>query len=992
LIALLSGCGDSESATPGSSGRGGSPGSGQSGKGGSGPGAGAGSAGKSSGEGGDAGDSEAGAGTTAGDDSGGVGGEGGEASPDAAEAFRWEVNVASSPSACHEPGAAFEPTVSVYDRDGAPISNPSYEVTSDIDGAIEDTGAGSFVVQGEGVHQITVTFTGDAESGASLEPVTFAWISDGSGPEIAVSQPARGAMLVGAGDTEVVSQVTDAVSAIDSITLNGEELLAMPTGSHSIDTIVPATWGLNVLELVATDACGHTTRDVQSYLRSESYRGNATSPAAEARLTDGPLLMTFTQEAMADPTSGGRTDRDDVATLLQAFLQANLYRMIGPAIEGVGVSSIPSCGGLGYDVVALAMDANDVIGLEVSDLRLQSYGLSQNTTIERVSVPLDVEAILGTPVVCTQVSAVAYPVFSAAVSVAAQVGLTQRSDGTIDATNRSVVVTLSDPEISETSVALVDSVLEAVGLDIVADIEEEIETTLETVLPALVETFLNELTSFEAPPAGLPSGLLFTTGGEALAPSATALTQTFHAQTFPTSVETQHPALGSIVRALSAPIPSSHPGPLIFAADDNLINQGLWALWYGGGLEVPDLIGYPGASLRVSGLLPPVVMPADDAGEIRLGLGDLDLTLDLELAEGTLPSIAGPVSVEAYVSYFVEGAVAYDGLRQQLTLTEPTATTYLQVRSIGDRTSDITDAAAREEVETYASDLIERALLVLARGSLGAVFVPPPAIAFSEPIFGGTLESLVVYTDRATRAADHVVFDARFTAELNVPTLDTTCLTTNRAWSSDDLAAAGISEKLSGSLAYAQGMDFLAAQNACPPGRRADDEMPTAFSTSAARYSSLRDDCDRGTTFLGSCIEKHEFPIQYGWYCGALRPIDDQEPGDDDSVDQDGMYSRFLDPVDYCCCLHDVNLFDQAQGSASPENACGMAMCLRQAVGFPSESALIQVMPEVMRARQNMYDMATILCEAGSRTTIAPLPALEVASSLAECRADTLTQ
>ena len=84
---------------------------------------------------------------------------------------------------------------------------------------------------------------------------------------------------------------------------------------------------------------------------------------------------------------------------------------------------------------------------------------------------------------------------------------------------------------------------------------------------------------------------------------------------------------------------------------DDLLNQVLWALWYGGAMDFPDLtalagdVGVPGVSLSLRADLPPVLMRGQNGWNTRVGLGDVYVhaTVDLGTALGTgAPGVSIP--------------------------------------------------------------------------------------------------------------------------------------------------------------------------------------------------------------------------------------------------------------------------------------------------------------------------------------------------------------
>ena len=70
---------------------------------------------------------------------------------------------------------------------------------------------------------------------------------------------------------------------------------------------------------------------------------------------------------------------------------------------------------------------------------------------------------------------------------------------------------------------------------------------------------------------------------------------------------------------------------------------------------------FRGPPSLISAMLPPVLAPASQPGSAKLGLGDLDITLDLKLGPGGDPSRGGPREGQSVlVSYLLDGTVEFD--------------------------------------------------------------------------------------------------------------------------------------------------------------------------------------------------------------------------------------------------------------------------------------------------------------------------------------------
>lgn len=105
--------------------------------------------------------------------------------------------------------------------------------------------------------------------------------------------------------------------------------------------------------------------------------------------------------------------------------------------------------------------------------------------------------------------------------------------------------------------------------------------------------------------------------------------------------------------------------------------------------------------------------------------------------------------------------------------------------------------------------------------------------------------------------------------------------------------------------------------------------------------------------------------LRYGYYCGADHPVQDVTPFNHSK--------QPLDPVDYCCRLHD----DATWADDEAGKACGMMLCLQSAEA--TSGLFSTIMGETGRARQCWFDMSSKICRgAGDLTppgTVSPVNA-----------------
>jgi len=867
-------------------------------------------------------------------------------------AYRWEVSLATSRQpACFQPNSSLPLVVAVYTKSGNPIPNPRYEVTSNVPDAIGPGSAGGWTVRGEGATRITVTYIGDTDPDATITPITLDVLRDGTPPQITISQPVRGAMLVATGDVRVQGEARDDTSPIQSLTVNGVAQATTAGLSQLIDVTPTSRWGLNVIEVVATDSCGNSATHSQSFLRSNEYRPAATGANAAARVARGQMLK-LTQEAVDDHD---RADVDDIATLLERYLERNLSNTLAQSTSGqVIASSVPGCPGVGYRLSVAAPGAT-VAWPTVSELKLNSGNIEEALSFERVTVPLKYEQLwrIGLPRWgCTPGSRSLSASISANVTSSSTSVATVAANGHVDVTIPSITVQLTDVKLSLTGNSTVDNFLSSLLSLMTSYLENAIANVIKSELPASIEQVLNTPLTPSATigggPFGITLGAVAGIDGIDFVPAET--TETAYTQLYPASTGTPYPALGAIARPTTIANLAANPGPMTYAIDDNLTNQGLWALWQGGAMEIPDTIGFPGMALRVSALLPPVLMPGAQPGEVVFGVGDLKVMLSLVQVPGTPPPIRGPVQVEAYVSYVLDGTVAYDSATRDLHVQAAAGNRrmYVQFTRISNGTEDITDAAARAVIETYATGIISRSIEQLADATLISTVLPPLRFQFNEPAAGGTVDALEMEVTALARTADHIVLDLRLKAEEPANAQLEGYLTLNNPWTEQDLIDRKIPSKYFDTTI-----------------RHTDPEVESTHSITVFDYRrTTRPQCDTAGEYSGKqkCLPQWEFPLNYGWYCGAGRPLvgfTDENP--------------VLDPVDYCCVLHDRQIWATVPefvrddpstyipyAEAQARNACGVVMCMSQATGFPAD--ITRRLPYVERARRQMYNKASIAC------------------------------
>ena len=197
------------------------------------------------------------------------------------------------------------------------------------------------VVKEDGSFTATVQFEeGDqlvAVEAEGLPPVFVPVSVDIHGPVIQIKSPARGAFQVaGQQDTIIVEgAVTDAVTPVTSVTLNGREIQVAPGGTFSAQ--VTPVYGANVLTVDATDSVGHkssTTRGVV-YGQFEPW-GELAVDGVNTRLRADALGVI--EDAFATALAGS------VNGDLLGGQQTGDFRVTGMSFESIGLDLVPQNG------------------------------------------------------------------------------------------------------------------------------------------------------------------------------------------------------------------------------------------------------------------------------------------------------------------------------------------------------------------------------------------------------------------------------------------------------------------------------------------------------------------------------------------------------------------------------------------------------------------------------------------------------------------------
>ena len=189
--------------------------------------------------------------------------------------------------AVHEVGSVVGFVPRVSDRFDNHVADASLEWRAEP--ALTGFGEGRWRADAEGRYTLHVEVVGETFEDRVLEAEVEILV-DAGGPSIACTEPVDGAMLGRPAMLMLRGRVDD-VAGIDSLTVDDRDVELDPEGAFAVD-VAPA-WGLNVHQVVATDAVGNVNSTFCSYFASEVYL------AEDAPLADS-ILLHLSQAAVDD--------------------------------------------------------------------------------------------------------------------------------------------------------------------------------------------------------------------------------------------------------------------------------------------------------------------------------------------------------------------------------------------------------------------------------------------------------------------------------------------------------------------------------------------------------------------------------------------------------------------------------------------------------------------------------------------------------------------
>jgi hypothetical protein len=648
--------------------------------------------------------------------------------------------------------------------------------------------------------------TGPAYPGATIGLLLLACLlassaraqcTDTTPPELVITSPARSAMLAQGGtadDTVVVSgYAQDAESPLVSLVIDGQEQLSgQATGMVPFDVPTNSPWGLSIVTTSATDACGNRAEQVQSYLRSGAYFPAPTDPSPDATVA-GALGEHLNQALLDD---GNRSDPDDLTTLDNDAIAAIDWDSVIPNPMASKPFSNRRCSKLSDSWTEIDYDVQHGT-IAATNLRLDSLtavagGIQAALALDSLQVPLSAHvtsrtcafgvgpAVVGPLTVTGSVGATDLSADGLlSLSLAGGQAQAQVDNPSVDYGNASISLDCGGfpafvcNAIDSFSSGVLNFFEARVGALLASQLANRVGPTVTTLLNGLQTDSTVNL----PPPISVTMDV--SSAYDLVSANASGVDLGIATQVSPRARGARIPAdaRGAIRRdgALSFDIADGHP--LGIALKDDLVNELLWATWYGGGFDLPDVtaeaqsLGYPVEDLSVQVGLPPLVQPGASPGVAEIGVGDVRVQATVDLSK---LGLSGVVTVDFYLSALLDGRL---GLAPPGRLRFDIASTQVATQIVASSNPLLAEAArpALEQlVATVAQVVVDRILGGLRVPAFDLARVGLPA---------GTALGLGTGTiDRPTAAYTRLAMDVAVYAPKGTLGLDaSTCTGTSLA-------------------------------------------------------------------------------------------------------------------------------------------------------------------------------------------------------------------
>ncbi len=516
---------------------------------------------------------------------------------------------------------------------------------------VDTNPTGMFLLQEEGLYRLTFRLKAWPDIYADLDIVV-----EGTGPLLSILFPERGATLTGKPSVTLRGNVADDETGIEVLTVNGIDARNFVKSDGTFTFLLtPIKQGLNTVKVVVQNGAGLKTETGVGFYYSPVYYPNHRNDVAAGLVQQG--VRAFLGRDFVDDGDHSLPP-DDLATIIEVLLTS---LDIGALIPNPVAEAGP------YTVLL----SNLRFGKPTTQVRLFNGGINVRITIPNFSVNVKAEGTCNFIIDwCPDVSG---RVSSSNIMAITDVLIWMDGNGQIHARTQQVQVQLAglNVELDGLLGTLLGWLIDLLVNTFTNAIEQAVEDQIGSLIDETITDLLNQFEideTFEIPPilGGKPSAVSLLTKPSHLAVEPEGIWLDMAGTLYAKKAVARNP-LGSIGRAAclatnEAPFELPWNSEVSLAAHDDLLNQALFAVWWGGTLNMTitaedlgdtDLTSYGVENLNVDldFLLPPILTDCAVPGKIQLQVGDL-------YVEATLDFLSNPLELGLFIQAAADASLA----------------------------------------------------------------------------------------------------------------------------------------------------------------------------------------------------------------------------------------------------------------------------------------------------------------------------------------------
>lgn len=625
-------------------------------------------------------------------------------------------------------GEVIEVAYVVTDKYGNEIKDADVTVAASPTG--ESFGDGRFRFGAEGTYTLTTDVNGTTEGGVTLHDERSVVINS-FGPSIVCDAPIDGAMIDMAPGAQLnfTGRVADA-NGIAGVTIDGAPVTVNPDGSFAAPLNV--RWGINYVQLTATDQYGVENSKFCSFLVSDDWQAEGV-----ASYLDNGVIMRLNPAAIDD---NNRSDLDSLSDVLDTVLNsAGLRNQLHTSLLAANPLKPSACdsqtctflGCVCWFRSEVIYQDTQINGPNTTTMSLVNGGLRIQARINNVRVKVRVRGhVSGIPYDTEGWVTVSYLDVDLVLNVTSSAG---RPRATVRSVSTSVgTVSTSFSGLDGAIVNIVVDLFNGTVRNLIRDqIQAYVRDNFNSILDGVFSSLDIESlgSSFAVPRLDGNGQVTLTFGVNLTGLDVTTARARFGlgARIRPQTVAVGLPSLGTALPPQALDLEPAGSQPVVVAVYVAILNQALHSLWRGGFLNA-DLgaafsgnAGLPaGMHATVTGLLPPVV--ENIAGnKVRLMLGAMQLNL-------VYPGIFDeglPVTLGATATTSV--GVANNALQFGVVTLE---NLYFSTDSVS------LDATTRAVIENFLAGLVQGIVNASLNNALPSLPIPSFTLPASLSAFG----------------------------------------------------------------------------------------------------------------------------------------------------------------------------------------------------------------------------------------------------------------